>query len=130
MSLSNSFAVLCALLTSPSSGFDEPVIPVVAAREVSPQILVLDTGKVIRGRIVNRNDGYEVAMGSGRLFIPSAQVRFSAADLEDAYRKLRSTFSQLTPSIHVQIAEWCLDNELPLEARRELLDALRLDPAR
>lgn len=130
MSLSNSIAILCALLTSQSSGFDEPVIPAVSAQEVSPQILVLDTGKVVRGRIVSRSDGYEVTMGGGRLFIPSAQVRFSAADLADAYRKLRSTYAQLTPSIHLQIAQWCLENGLPLEARRELLDALRLDPAR
>lgn len=113
-----------------SSKTDEPLAVIVPAQEVAPHLLVLDTGKVIHGRITARDDGYDVGLDAGQLFIPSRQVRFTASNPDDAYRKLRSTYLQFTPSIHVQIAGWCLDNDLPSHAQRELLDALRLDPGR
>ena len=98
---------------------------------LSPEpVLVLITGQVVAGRITPRPDGYDVVLKAGRLFVPSERVRFQAADLQDAYKKLRSSLPQLTPNHHVELAKWCESNLLYEEARRELLDALQMDPNR
>jgi hypothetical protein len=93
-------------------------------------ILVLVDGKVLPGRFTPRPDGYDVQVAGGRSFIESERVRFVARDLHDAHEKLRSSFVDLTPEIHVQLARWCMTNDLPDLAKREVLDALHLDPNR
>lgn len=93
-------------------------------------LLVLIDGKVLNGRYTPRPDGYDVQVAAGRMFISSDRVRFIASDLQDAYQRMRSSQSELTPEVHVELAHWCLTNNLPDEAHREVLDALHLDPNR
>ena len=93
-------------------------------------LLVLVDGKVLRGRLVPRPDGYDVSTTSGRVFISSDRVRFTASDLDNAYRLLRETQVTRTPEGHMELAHWCLTNKLHDDARREVLDALLLDPNR
>ena len=50
--------------------------------------------------------------------------------MEDAYHKMRDSFSQMVPSTHLAIARWCITHKQWTFARRELLDALHLDPHR
>ena len=113
-----------------------PAWRMVAAADGSPdraptqQVLVLITGRVIEGQITPRPDGYDVQLDAGRLFISSDRVRFQASDLPEAYRKLRASLPELTPNRHVELARWCQLNNLHEEARRELLDALAMDPNR
>ena len=94
------------------------------------QLLVLNTGRVIRGILVPRTKGYDVNVPGGRLFIGSEQIRFRASDMDDAYQKMRDSFVQKTPEAHMQLARWCETNKLLSQARREVLDALHLDPGR
>jgi hypothetical protein len=96
----------------------------------SPGILVLADGKVLDGRFLPRPDGYEVEVQGGRMFIESARVRFIAKDFEDAYQRMRASFSELTPQSHMELARWCLTNKRTDLARREVLDALHKDPNR
>lgn len=96
----------------------------------SQDLLVLNTGRVVRGHIVPRTNGYDVTVPGGHLFIGSDQVRFRATDMEDAYQKMRDSFVVKTPQTHMRQARWCLDNKLLPQARREVLDALHLDPER
>ncbi len=91
-------------------------------------LLVLKSGRVVRGVVSPRAGGYEVGQGLGRMFISAQTVRFQAADLNEAYRKMRATFSELTPTVHIEIAKWCLANNQIKAARQELLDALHLEP--
>lgn len=93
-------------------------------------LLVLVDGRVLNGRLTPRPDGYDVQVAAGRMYISSDRVRFIASDLKDAYLRMRSSQSELTPEVHVELARWCLANKLPEEAHRELLDALHLDPYR
>ena len=93
-------------------------------------LLVLVDGKVLHGQYTPRPDGYDVQVAAGRMFISSDRVRFIASDLQDAYQRMRSSHSDLTPEIHVELARGCLANKLPDEAHREVLDALHLDPNR
>lgn len=93
-------------------------------------ILVLADGKVLNGRFLPRPDGYEVEVQGGRMFIESERVRFIARDFEDAYQRMRSSFNELTPQSHMELARWCLTNKRDDLARREVLDALHKDPNR
>ena len=96
----------------------------------SPGILVLADGTVMNGRFLPRPDGYEVEVQGGRMFIESDRVRFIAKDLDDAHQRMRSSFSELTPQSHMELARWCLTNKRTDLARREVLDALHKDPNR
>lgn len=94
------------------------------------RILVLVDGKVVKTAFTPRPDGYDVVVPGGRLFVESSRVRLVAKDMADAHRLMRASYQELTPDSHLEIARWCLANELPKEAQRELLDALQLDPNR
>jgi hypothetical protein len=96
----------------------------------SPQVLVLKSGRVFKGHIVPRGNGYDVDQANGRIFISSEQVWLLAKSIPDAHETMRESFSTLTPDVHMQIAAWCSNNQLWGTARRELLDALHKDPYR
>lgn len=94
------------------------------------RILVLVDGKVVRSAFTPRPDGYDVVVPGGRLYVESSRVRLVAKDLPDAYRLMRGSYQELTPDTHLELARWCLANQLSAEGQRELLDALQLDPNR
>lgn len=100
------------------------------APETQPQLLVLVDGKVVKGQLTPRPDGYDVQLQAGRMFIESSRIRFACRDLEHAYEQMKSAHTLQTPEHHMDIAKWCLANQMPHNARREILDALRLDPNR
>ena len=105
---------------------DEP------AGETRPasQLLVLVDGQIISGHVTPRPDGYDIQLPAGRMFINSDRVRFAAASLPDAYVRMRDSIPEFTPANHLELARWCLGNKLYSQARREVLDALHLDPNR
>lgn len=91
-------------------------------------LLVLNSGRVVKGRLTPLTGGYDVTLSAGRMFVSSEQIRFKAANMDDAYQRMRDTFTELTPNSHIELARWCITNKLPSNAKRELLDALHLDP--
>jgi hypothetical protein len=93
-------------------------------------LLVLVDGQIISGRVTPRPDGYDIQVAAGRMFINSDRVRFAAANLPDAYDRMRDSLPEFTPTNHLELARWCLGNKLHTQARREVLDALHLDPNR
>ena len=117
-----------------AQGFDGDAMPTSNAptsnAPTTPKMLVMVDGTVLEGRFTPRPDGYDMTTRAGRMFIGSDQVRFTALDLADAYQRMQETFSERTPENHMVLARWCLTNKLTTEARREVLDALRLDPNR
>lgn len=90
--------------------------------------IVLQTGRVVRGKLTPRQGGYDISLPTGRMFVASDQVRFRAATMTEAYQRMRESVPELTPETHLNLARWCLSNELPANAKREALDALHLDP--
>jgi len=109
---------------APETNFFEP------QQKQSPQVLVLKSGRVFKGHIVPRGNGYNIDQANGKIFISSEQVWLLAESMPDAHETMRDSFPTLTPDIHIQIASWCSDNQLWGTARRELLDALHKDPYR
>jgi hypothetical protein len=69
-------------------------------------------------------------MPTGSMLVPFGHVRLEATDRRDAYRKLRKTLPERTATRHIELARWCLGQNLIDEARVELRDALVLEPNR
>lgn len=100
------------------------------ARNSDVAILILVDGRLLNGHCLPRPDGYDIEVPGGRMFVESQRVLFIAKSLEEAHQRMRDSYPQLTPEVHLELARWCLQNSLPDQARREVLDALRLDPNR
>ena len=93
-------------------------------------VLVLHTGNVVKGELTPRPGGYEVKLPNGQMLVAAGNIKFAARDMDDAYRRMRSSFETLSPDVHLRLARWCLSHHLEAAARRETLDALHLDPNR
>ncbi|MCA9084044.1 MAG: hypothetical protein KDA81_08315, partial [Planctomycetaceae bacterium] len=94
------------------------------------RLLVTNSGRIVAGELLPRPGGYDVILSAGRMFIDSEQVRFLADSPDDAYQKMRESLGELTPDSHLTLARWCLANGQVHNAKREILDALHLDPWR
>jgi hypothetical protein len=93
------------------------------------RVLVLRTGRVMKGRIKTISTGWLVSTDRGNAVIPFDQVHFDADDLNEAYLRLRIQGGKPTVASHLRLAEWCLSQDILAEAARELRDALKKDPA-
>jgi hypothetical protein len=106
----------------------------VPAEEDAPQppqkVLVLNNGRVVTGDIEDRPGGYLIQTGIGQMVIPYTQVRLTAADVPDAYRKLKATINEPTAAAHVALGTWCYENQLYDSAREQVKAALLLEPER
>lgn len=128
-------ATVCLLNMSPSMGQSEIVGPAGSSvnRSSAPgsdeRVLVLRTGRVMKGRIRTISTGWLVSTDRGNAVIPFQQVHFDADDLNEAYLRLRIQNGRPTVASHLRLAEWCLSQNILAEAARELRDALEKDPA-
>lgn len=93
------------------------------------RVLVLRTGRVMKGRVKKISTGWLVSTNRGNAVIPFEQVHFDADDLNEAYLRLRIQHGEPTVASHLRLAEWCLSQDILAEAARELRDALEKDPA-
>jgi hypothetical protein len=93
------------------------------------RVLVLRTGRVMKGRIKKISTGWLVSTNRGNAVIPFEQVHFDSDDLSDAYLRLRIQNGRPTVASHLRLAEWCLSQNILAEAARELRDALEKDPS-
>lgn len=93
------------------------------------RVLVLRTGRVMKGRIKKISTGWLVSTDRGKAVIPFEQVHFDSDDLNQAYLRLRIQNGRPTVASHLRLAEWCLSQNILAEAARELRDALKKDPA-
>ncbi|MEZ6056437.1 MAG: hypothetical protein R3C01_07005 [Planctomycetaceae bacterium] len=99
--------------------------------EIQPEVLkllVLTDGRVVRGEISSHQAGYQINFGNGTGSVPKELVLTAATSLADAYQRISENRNNPTAAQRVQLAEWCLSQELLDEARQEVVAALRLDP--
>lgn len=100
-----------------------------AAGEAKKQgVLVMKNGRVVDGRISENPAGYMVEKENGNMIIPSDMVEFEAADLAEAHLKLQKRVPEQTPETRLNLARWCLANQLQRQAVEEVRAALDLDP--
>lgn len=121
-------AIIVACNHRETAGFTDLISPSVASRE--NRVLVLSNGRIAQGNIRQVTGGYSVEKPNGRMLIPYAHVKLIAVDMTDAYRKQRITMVNPSVNSHIALARWCLAYNLESEARKELYDALLLDPLR
>ncbi|MGD9855479.1 MAG: hypothetical protein AB7U20_11085 [Planctomycetaceae bacterium] len=99
--------------------------------DARPQrVIVLSSGRIVLGDVVERPGGYLVREQFGSTVVPFTQVLLTAADLPDAYRKLSQSLTSPTAGKHVALAKWCYENRLYDAAQVEIKRALLLEPER
>jgi hypothetical protein len=108
---------------------DAPAIVTERTKPVSAErVLLLQTGKVVKGVVQQTATGYTVNVAGGKLVLLSDQVRFNADNMEDAYHLQSSSLPERPVSAHIDLARWCHTNGLPDQACKELREVLRIEP--
>jgi hypothetical protein len=99
---------------------------------LTPQqgVLLLTSNRIVEGRISRSAGGYVVDKQFGTLVIPFDQVRLTAMDRGETFRKLKATLPKKNADTNVSLAQWCMTYELYSECREELRDALSIQPDR
>ncbi len=105
-----------------------------AAQELanlSPQagVLVLRNGQLLKGEITRAGDHYIVTFGvGGEIKIAAKEVEAQCADLEGAYDYKLRRLSGDGAGPHLDLAEWCLRQNLHRHCAEQLSLALAAEP--
>ena len=97
---------------------------------VTPQegILVLRSGGIVRGVITRAGSEYYVGVKAGEIRLNADEVELVCSDLDEAYRIKAAGLPTGHVSEHVELAQWCLQQNLLGYAARELLAGRKADP--
>lgn len=98
--------------------------------EVTNGVVVLDDGRVFSGAISSVPGGYRVEWAGTYAIVPFTKVDVTAPTLSEAYVALRDRVLKPTAEDHLELAEWCLRNNLVGQAQAEVTKALKLEPLR
>jgi len=99
-----------------------------AQDEPGERVIVMSTGRVLKGFATRNAGGWLVEQSTGRVQVPIEQVSVVASSLADAYRRQRDSVVKPTPATHLALAQWCVTYRLYDEAQAELRECLQLDP--
>jgi hypothetical protein len=91
-------------------------------------VLLLRTGSVVRGKISRAGDRYYVALPHAELRIKVENVELFCRNLDEAYRMKSSAIKPGQVDARLELAEWCLRNNLLGYAAHEVLRARRDNP--
>lgn len=114
-------AAFCLTLRAEEGG--QPPIP----RE---GLLVLTNGQIIEGLIAIEGEYFKVVLPKGKLQVRIDQVDFLCTNKEEAYirRRARKITTVATADAHLEMARWCVKNELLAYADAEIAAARKVDP--
>lgn len=98
--------------------------------EFTEGVIVLTDGRVFSGTIKTVAGGYRIDWNGTYAIVPFGKVDVTAENLNQAYLALRDRVLKPTAEDHLQLAEWCLENQLVGQARSEVSRALSLEPLR
>ncbi|MCA9023010.1 MAG: hypothetical protein KDA74_22825, partial [Planctomycetaceae bacterium] len=104
--------------------------PLPAATRSETSLLLMKSGRMVSGEISESAGGYLVKNPTGSMVVPFDSVLFEAKDLHEIYVKQRNSMKFPTANSHLELARWCITNQLFEEAKTELRDAIRLEPKR
>ncbi|MCH9726991.1 MAG: hypothetical protein K0U86_18970 [Planctomycetes bacterium] len=93
-------------------------------------LLMMKSGRIISGQIGEGAGGYLVKNPAGSMLVPFGDVVFEGQDMHEIYLKQRNAMKFPTANAHLDLARWCITNQLIDEAKSELKDAIRLEPKR
>lgn len=90
--------------------------------------LLLRNGQVILGKIIPAGDHYVVSCPPHAEYrFPTSEVDLLCKDLEEVYERKRARVKLASAADHVDLADWCLKNDLIDHADTELSYALAAD---
>lgn len=91
-------------------------------------LLLLRNGNILEGQIVQAGDYFVVVLGTSEIRLPAKDVEAQVASRDEAYqlRKFGMFGQGATP--HLNLAEWCLRQELFARCQEQLTEARRIDP--
>jgi hypothetical protein len=92
-------------------------------------VVVMRDGGVLIGSVRQVGDRFLVTRAGGELQVAASSVMLTAPSLTGAYQQQRDQISVPTAIAHLRLAQWCLRNELWQQARQELDEARKLEPA-
>ena len=105
------------------------ISPSVYSDTTQERVLLLRTGRVVKGQMRQVSTGWLVQAKHGRLAIPTDQVRLDADSVEEIYLSLRlELLRDPTAGRHLNLADWCLSQKLLGQAAFEIREAVQLDP--
>ncbi len=120
--------LVCLGLSNADLSFAQEPLPATVRSKTS--LLLMRTGRMVSGEISESAGGYLVKNPTGSMVVPFDSVLFEAKDLHEIYLKQRAAMKYPTANSHLDLARWCITNELYEEAKSELRDAIRLEPKR
>jgi hypothetical protein len=91
-------------------------------------ILLLRNGQILRGKISCLGDRYVVALPSGEVRVKTEDVEMQCQDLTEGYQRKRALIEAHNVQQHLDLAQWCIQQELLGYAADEIRDALTLEP--
>jgi hypothetical protein len=91
-------------------------------------VVVLRNGNVLAGRIRQAGQHYFIESEGASLQVPAEQVEMACGSLAEAYEQRRRDRVGASSDAHLELARWCLRNNLLDQAAREVLDARTRDP--
>ena len=93
------------------------------------EMLLLQSGAVLEGEVTESTDEWIVTNPTGQMKVRKSDTLTQGRSAQDLYRWQRSQLigKNGTLDFHLRLADWCLGQELWVEASRELLDAKQLN---
>ena len=92
-------------------------------------VLLLRNGQLLAGRFTSTGFGYELTLkGGGIIRLKTEQVEFVSDSLDEIYSFRRASKVNNTAAAHLEMATWCLKNQLYDHSGYHLREAIRMDP--
>ena len=91
-------------------------------------VLVLRNGNTLDGTVERLGDYYRVGLDGATFKVPADQVEVYCHSLQEAYEIRRRQRTGFAADGHLELAAWCLRQNLVNQAARELLDARTKEP--
>jgi hypothetical protein len=115
----------CAVTGEPAPP-DDSASPVLEGGRTGT--LVLNNGNLLEGGVRRVGDRYQVTVPGGQIEVRTSEVRYLAANRDDAYRWVRGRIVQDDALDHLRLAHWCIRWQLLGYAAREIIAAQDIDP--
>ncbi len=92
-------------------------------------VVLLTNGELLAGTIIPAGDRYDVHLETGEIRIRRSMVVMVCRDAHEVYVRKREGIELGRAADHLELAEWCLRNNLLEDSQRELTAARTADAA-
>ncbi|MBI2823730.1 MAG: hypothetical protein HYX69_03445 [Planctomycetia bacterium] len=92
------------------------------------RVLLLRNGQVLSGQVTRVGNMYYVTLASGEIRLSADAVELVCRDLEEGYERKRTSIDPDKLTDHLDLALWCIRQELFDDAASEIAAAATIDP--